>query len=237
MKEAEFNSIFEKYLENLKINLSNEQIKKFYLYMNDLLEWNEKFNLTAITEPKEIILKHFVDSLAISKYIKGKKILDIGTGAGFPGIPLKIYKPELEVVLLDSLNKRINFLNNIIQNLELNNIEAIHGRAEEFGRKIEYREQFDIVASRAVANMEALSEFMLPFVKKNGFAICMKGQIDEELAQSHQKISNLGGKVIKVDNYILPLTDMERSVVIIEKVSNTISKYPRSFSQIKSKKK
>ena len=237
MDKSEFNSVCMKYLQNVDIKLNNTQLDMLYIYMNEMLEWNKKFNLTAITEPEEIILKHFIDSMLVAKYVKEGKVIDIGTGAGFPGIPLKIYKPELEIVLLDSLNKRVNFLNNILEKLKLNGIYAVHGRAEDMGKLAEYREKFDFATSRAVANMEMLSEFMIPFVKKGGLAVCMKGQIKEELEKAEDRISALGGKVINVDNYTLPLTDMERSMVVIKKMSNTPSKYPRSFSQIKSGKK
>jgi len=165
MDIKEFKNVFEKYLNCIDVKLNDEQFNKFYLYMKELLEWNQKINLTAITEPNEIILKHFVDSIIISKYIKDTFILDIGTGAGFPGIPVKIVNDNLNVTLLDSLNKRINFLNEIINKLSLFAIKAVHGRAEEFGNNLEYRENFDIVTSRAVANLEVLSEYMLPFTK------------------------------------------------------------------------
>ena len=169
MKMEEFKREFEKYLEKMSISLNKEQYDQFYAYMVLLIEWNEKINLTAITEPQEIILKHFVDSLTIAKYIEeGKTIIDMGTGAGFPGIPLKIYRNDVKVVLADSLNKRIKFLNEIIEKLQLKNIETIHCRAEELGKNKEYREKFDYATSRAVANLSTLSEYLFPYVKLNG---------------------------------------------------------------------
>ena len=159
MEIKEFREILMEYLKTMDIKLNDEQIQKFYKYMELLLEWNEKINLTAIIEPKEIILKHFVDSLTIAKYIKEKdRLIDVGTGAGFPGIPLKIYREDIEITLVDSLNKRINFLNEVIEELNLSNIETVHSRAEELGKNKKYRERFDIATSRAVANLSTLSE-------------------------------------------------------------------------------
>ena len=176
MEIKEFEPLLRKYLEELNINLNSEQIFKFYNYMNLLIDWNKKLNLTAITEPEEIVVKHFVDSLTISKYIKeNSKLIDVGTGAGFPGIPLKIYRSDIDVTLLDSLNKRINFLDHVIKELNLEEIKAVHGRAEEYARETEHREKFDIATSRAVANMATLSEYLIPYVKVNGIVIAMKG--------------------------------------------------------------
>lgn len=163
MEIKEFREILMEYLKTMDIKLNDEQIQKFYKYMELLLEWNEKINLTAIIEPKEIILKHFVDSLTIAKYIKEKdRLIDVGTGAGFPGIPLKIYREDIEITLVDSLNKRINFLNEVIEELNLSNIETVHSRAEELGKNKKYRERFDIATSRAVANLSTLSEYLVP---------------------------------------------------------------------------
>ena len=176
MKIEEFEEILNGHLKEINIELNKEQVEQFYKYMQLLIEWNEKINLTAITEPKEIILKHFVDSLTIEKHIeKGANLVDVGTGAGFPGIPIKIYRKDVNIVLVDSLNKRINFLNKIIKELNLSNIETIHSRAEEFGRNKKYREKFDISTSRAVANLSTLSEYLVPLIKKTGKCICMKG--------------------------------------------------------------
>ena len=194
MKVEDFGVEIKKYLQELEIELDENQIKQFYLFMQLLLEWNEKINLTTITDENEIILKHFVDSLTVAKYIKkGAKVIDVGTGGGFPGIPLKIYRPDLDVVLLDSLNKRVNFLNDVIENLDLESIKVIHGRAEDAGQDKKYRESFDVAISRAVANMATLSEYLIPFVKVGGIAIAMKGpEIEEELNGAKKAIKILG---------------------------------------------
>lgn len=229
MKMEEFKREFEKYLEKMSISLNKEQYDQFYAYMVLLIEWNEKINLTAITEPQEIILKHFVDSLTIAKYIEeGKTIIDMGTGAGFPGIPLKIYRNDVKVVLADSLNKRIKFLNEVIEKLQLKNIETIHCRAEELGKNKEYREKFDYATSRAVANLPTLSEYLLPFVKLNGSCIFMKTmEIDEELENAKKAIKILGGRIEKVDKFKIPESDLGRSIIIVKKEKQTPSKYPR----------
>lgn len=229
MKIEEFKEKLNSYLEEIDIKLDEKQIKQFYEYMNLLLEWNEKMNLTAITEKNEIILKHFVDCLTISKHIKqGAYMIDVGTGAGFPGIPIKIAREDVEIVLMDSLNKRINFLNDVIENLGLEKIETIHSRAEELGKNKNYREKFDVATSRAVANLNTLSEYMLPFVKKGGVAICMKGpDANEELDKAKKAISILGGTAREVYSFVLPNSDISRNVVVVEKVRNTPAKYPR----------
>lgn len=229
MDIKEFNEIFNKYLKDLNIKLDEEQIKKFYIYMNLLIDWNEKINLTSIIKPKEIILKHFIDCLTIAKYIEeNSELIDMGTGAGFPGIPLKIYRDDLKIVLADSLNKRLNFLNEVIDTLKLDSIETIHTRAEELGKNKKYREQFDIATSRAVANLATLSEYLLPFVKVGGKCICMKGpDIDEEINIAEKAITILGGKIVKKDVFNLPQSDLGRSIVIIKKVKDTPGKFPR----------
>lgn len=186
-------------------------------------------NLTAITEPQEILLKHFIDSLTIAQYIKeNHKILDIGTGAGFPGIPLKIIYENAQITLLDALNKRIHFLQTVIQELQLTNIQAVHGRAEEYSKQENVRESYDIVTSRAVARLNVLLEYMLPFTKVGGKCICMKSvKIEEELEEAKKAIEILGGEFEKIDTILLPETDIARDIVIIRKVKNTPSKYPR----------
>lgn len=211
------------------VMLSEEQQNQFYNYMELLLEWNEKLNLTAITDQEQILTKHFIDSLSIAPYINlSDKILDIGTGAGFPGIPLKIALPQNSFTLLDSLNKRINFLNVIIQELKLKNIKAIHGRAEEFNKINGERENYEIVVSRAVAKLNVLLEYMLPFVKIGGKCICMKSiDIDEELKEAEKAIKTLGGRIEKIDSITLENTDIQRKIVIIKKVQETPKKYPR----------
>lgn len=226
----------ESFINNLKadtnklnIDLTDIQAENFYTYMNLLLEWNQKINLTAITEPEEIIKKHFIDSLTIKKYIKDNSyVIDVGTGAGFPGIPLNIISSSSEIVLLDALNKRLNFLNEVIKQANLENIKTVHFRAEEAGKNREYREKFDIAASRAVAPLNILVEYLLPFVKIGGKCICMKGSnIEEELENSKNAISILGGKIENIESFTLPGTDIARNVMVISKVSKTPEKYPR----------
>lgn len=229
MKFEEFKEILEKQASLIDINLTEVQIKKFYQYLLLLLKWNEKINLTAITEIKEIILKHFIDSLTICKYIpKNAKFMDVGTGAGFPGIPIKIVREDVEVTLLDSLNKRILFLNEVIKSLEIKKIEAVHGRAEELGRNKKYRQKFDIVTSRAVANLSILSEYLIPFTKINGKIVIMKGsEIEEEVKNAEKAIRVLGGTIVNIDKFLLPESDMKRNIILIEKISDTPNQYPR----------
>ena len=216
-------------LKEFNIEINKEQIKSFEKYMNLLLEWNEKINLTAITQSDEVKLKHFVDSLTVLKYINDDdKVIDIGTGAGFPGIPLKIMNENTKITLLDSLNKRINFLNIVIETLNLRNIQAIHGRAEEIARNKLYREKYDVAVSRAVANLSTLTEYMLPFVKVGGKCICMKGaNVNEELERAQNAIKELGGEIERVDNFYLSDNDNERNIIVIKKVKETNPKYPR----------
>lgn len=215
--------------KKIDVILDEEQIQKFYKYMELLLEWNEKINLTAIVEPRDVILKHFVDSLTICKELqKNKTLADIGTGAGFPGIPVKILRPDLDITLIDSLNKRVNFLTMVIEALKLEKIVALHGRIEDFGKNKKYREKFDYVTSRAVANLSTLSEYMIPLVKIGGKCICMKGSnIDEELKNAEKAVKTLGGKIEKVDTFLLPDTDMGRNIILIKKEKATPNKYPR----------
>jgi 16S rRNA (guanine527-N7)-methyltransferase len=229
MEKKDWIQELERKAKKMKIELSNQQLEQFYLYMNLLLEWNEKINLTAITDPKEIILKHFIDSITIATYLKNaQSILDIGTGAGFPGIPLAILENSKDFILMDSLNKRIIFLQEVIQKLTLTRVQAIHGRAEELGKEKEHREHYDLVTSRAVAKLNILLEYMLPFIKMGGRCICMKSQeIEEELEEAKQAIELLGGKLEKVDEIILPESDVKRKIIVIQKVRQTPIKYPR----------
>ena len=229
MDIQKFSDLMIDYGKEIHIVFTEEQLQKFYQYMNLLIEWNKKINLTAIVEPKEIILKHFIDSLTIIKYIdKSKTVIDIGTGAGFPGIPVKIMREDLDITLLDSLNKRIHFLNEVIQKLELKNITAIHARIEEFAKNKQYREAFDVATSRAVANLTTLSEYMLPMVDLKGMAICMKGsEINEEISKSKNSIKLLGGKIDKIEEFTLPKSDNRRNLILIKKERQTPGKYPR----------
>lgn len=215
---------------DLGIELNIKQQDQFTKYKELLKEWNEKINITAITDDKEIDIKHFLDSLTPSNYFIGKKkVIDIGTGGGFPGLPLKIWNNDLDITLLDSLNKRIIFLNEVIKELNFIDIIAIHGRAEELGRTQKYREQYDVCVSRAVASLNTLSEYCLPFVKVGGFFISMKGSnIDDELSKSEKAINILGGKIVKKEIIILPNSDIEHSLIIIEKKEETPTKYPRA---------
>lgn len=225
------NNVLTEKVKELSILLNDKQIQQFEQYYNILVEWNKVMNLTAITEYEEVVEKHFLDSLTIVNAIHVKKIetlIDVGTGAGFPGIPLKIAFPHLKVTLLDSLNKRIKFLNEVIDLLELNDIKAIHGRAEDYAKQAEYREQYDICVSRAVANLATLSEYCLPYVKVDGLFVPYKsGEIDEELKSSEKAVSILGGKVEEVVKFQLPGTDIGRSFVKIHKIKETKKKYPR----------
>lgn len=217
----------------LSIDLSDAQISKFYEYYLMIIEWNKFMNLTAVTEMQEVITKHFVDSLLIVKtgnYISDNalSVIDVGTGAGFPGIPLKIAFPNLCIILVDSLNKRISFLNHVIETLQLENITAIHSRAEDLGQDKRFREQFDLCVSRAVSNIATLSEYCLPFVKIGGKFISYKsGKIQEELDAGKRAIHTLGGKVIDTKYVTFSKENMERSFVVIEKKEFTKKKYPR----------
>ncbi len=217
---------------DLEIKLNEEQKKKFTEYKRLLKEWNKKINITAITEDDDIDIKHFLDSL--TPYTTGlfngnKKIIDIGTGGGFPGLPLKILNPQLHVTLLDSLNKRIIFLNEVISLLDLMEIEAIHGRAEELGRTEDHRGIYDIVISRAVASLNTLSEYCIPFVKVGGYFISMKGSdVYDEIKDAEKGIKILGGNIIKKEIITLPKSDIVHSLIIIEKIKETPTKYPRA---------
>lgn len=227
-KEEFFNKMQEK-SKFINIDFSVEQLEKFYRYMELLIEWNEKINLTAIIEPEEIILKHFIDSLTIYKDLKkAKSFVDVGTGAGFPGIPIAILNNALKVTLVDSLNKRLIFLQEVIKELNLNNVELVHARAEEFGQNKKYREKFDIATSRAVANLATLSEYLIPLVKINGKCLCMKASdANEEISQAQKAIELLGGKITNVEEFNLPQSDIGRTIIIIDKIKMTPNKFPR----------
>ena len=208
-------------------NLSNEQIEEFKTYYKLLIEWNKKINLTAITEEEEVITKHFADSLSILKYIPdNSKVIDVGTGAGFPGVPLKIANESLQITLLDSLNKRLLFLDEVIKELDLKDIKTIHGRAEEIAHNKDYREQYDIAVCRAVAKLNVLAEYMLPYLKVGGTFICMKGpNINEEIESSMKAIKLLGGRIEKIESF--ELEENQRNIIIIKKEKNSPKNFPR----------
>jgi len=217
--------------ENIGLSFDEDKYNKFMQYKDMIQEWNQKINLTAITEDSEIIKKHFIDSIKIFKYENlknAKRIIDVGTGGGFPGIPMKIMFPDMEVVLLDSLNKRINFLNEVIGKLGLEKATTIHGRAEDFAREPIYRESFDVVVSRAVANLTTLSELCIPYVKVGGSFVAMKGPaIDEEIKEAQKAIGILGGKISSLIEVEIEESDLNHNLVIINKGRNTPKDYPR----------
>lgn len=229
-----FERVFLENTEKLDLSVNKELIEQFYLYYKMLVEWNEKMNLTAITDLEDVIVKHFIDSLMVLKFLpqNAESLIDVGTGAGFPGVPLKIAKNELKVTLLDSLNKRLIFLNALKEKLDLD-FDLIHARAEELGRKENSREKFDISTSRAVASLNVLSEYCLPFVKVGGLFIAMKsGNVDEELESAKKSISLLGGKIEKIEKFDLP-NNISRSIILIRKIKNTNKLYPRASAKIK----
>ena len=213
------------------VELNDKQIQQFIKYHEILVEWNSFMNLTGITEYEEVVQKHFVDSLVLCKAIDVNQIeslIDIGTGAGFPGIPLKIAYPHLKVTLLDSLQKRIKFLDEVIMQLGLTEVETIHGRAEDFAKPSMKRESYAVCVSRAVANLASLSEYCLPYVKVDGYFVPYKsGKIDEELSESKKAVFVLGGKIEDEVKFNLPDSDISRSLIKIKKVSGTPKKYPR----------
>jgi len=219
-------------------NLSDRQLNHLSTYANLLVEWNEKMNLTAITQNCEIATKHFADSLYGMKFIKdAKTLIDVGTGAGFPGLPLKIATPSLSLTLLDSLNKRLNFLNTVVDELNLSDVTTVHSRAED-GATIgsSLRESFDVAVSRAVANLSVLCEYCLPYVKLGGVFLAYKGsEVEDELAESQNAIETLGGEVEGIFKYTIPKTDITHSIVVIKKVKNTPVKYPRQGGKIQKK--
>ena len=236
MEYIEFKNRLQESFQTQKIDVSEKQCKKFFEYMKLLIEWNEKINLTAIVEPGQVITKHFLDSLTILNYrgTKQQKIIDVGTGAGFPGIPIKIMDDLSEITLLDSLNKRIIFLQEVINKNNLKNIRAIHGRAEDFGQDKLYREKYDVCVARAVAPMNILVEYLLPFARVNGICICMKGaNIEEELEEAKKAINLLGGKIEKVESFGLSGSEDRRNIIIIRKISKTPKQYPRKAGTAK----
>lgn len=225
----EYNTLLLTEAENQGIKLTEKQIHQFNLYYELLTEKNKVMNLTAITEYSEVVKKHFIDSLMISRNVDMSKITnlcDVGTGAGFPGIPLKIVYPHLHLTLVDSVGKRVNFLSDVVNKLELTNVETVHSRTEDLACNAKYREKFDLVTARAVASMNVLAEYCIPYAKINGYFVAYKsGNIIEELKNAQNAIKILGGKVEKTD--IFELYGMGRSVVLIKKIKNTPKMYPR----------
>lgn len=221
------------FLEQSGIVLSDKQINQFLKYYDLLNQWNQVMNLTTIIEPEEVVVKHFADSLTLAYVIhdmgeKVYKMIDVGTGAGFPGIPLKIVYPGIRLTLLDSLNKRVRFLQKVCEDLKLDEVQTIHGRAEEYGKKIEYREQYDICVSRAVSNLATLSEYCLPFVRVGGYFVSYKSEkAEEELENSKFAVKILGGKIDEVKEFLLERTKAKRVLIKIKKEYSTGKKYPR----------
>ncbi len=219
-----------KCLEQWNLQLDEKQIGQFHKYRELLIEWNSFMNLTTITEPQEVELKHFVDSLALLSYmdLKDLSLIDLGTGAGFPGVPLKIAIPSLQVTLVDSLQKRIGFLETVVKELNLTGIDAVHARAEDLAHDGNFREQFDVCTSRAVANLATLSEYCLPFVKKGGYFVPYKSdKVEEELQEAAYAIEQTGGSSERIEMFSLPDSDCKRSLIFIRKVNPTPGKYPR----------
>lgn len=225
--------------DEVNIEFNDDMYNKFIKYMRLVQEWNQKINLTAITEDEEFIKKHFIDCIKAFKSpeLKGAKtVIDVGTGAGFPGLPIAILRDDIEVTLLDSLNKRVNFLNLVVKELGLKNVKTIHSRAEDGARNKELREKFDIATSRAVANMAVLSEFCLPYVKISGYFVALKGPaIEEELETSKKALSVLGGKLLRVDETLIEETDLNHNIVVVEKIKECPKTYPRKAGTVTKK--
>jgi 16S rRNA (guanine527-N7)-methyltransferase len=223
--------MFQTSLKEKGIELSEKQLAQFETYFNLLVEWNEKMNLTAITEKEEVYLKHFYDSVTAAFYFDFKRditVCDVGAGAGFPAIPLKICFPEIKLTVVDSLNKRIGFLEHVANELGLENVSMYHDRAETFAHKQEFRQQFDLVMARAVARLSVLSELCLPLVKKGGHFLGMKGaNLPGEVRDGEKAVQLLGGKIQDIYSFSLPIEESERNIVIIEKVKETPKKFPR----------
>ena len=233
-----FNDILREKAEKSGITLTEEQIEKLRIYYELLVEWNEKMNLTALTEPDDVALKHFCDSILLLSYAdvkEGSSLIDVGTGAGFPSVPIKIVRPDIKLCLLDSLNKRLVFLQEVVDKLGLENVKIVHARAEDGARKADLREKFDYSTSRAVAQLNVLSEYCLPYVKVGGSFLAMKGKYsEEEIDNAKSAIKTLGGKIEMVDTYNL-IDTSERTIIQIKKISDTDKRYPRTSAKIKSK--
>lgn len=229
MEKKEFNNKIIEYANTLNISIDENKASLFYEYMNLILEWNEKINLTAITEPEDVIVKHFIDSLTIANDIENSsRIIDVGTGAGFPGIPLKIYNESLKITLLDSLNKRTVFLKEVVEKLNLKNVEIIHGRAEDYAQDEEYREKYDYAVSRAVAPLNILLEYLVPYTKINGNVIAMKGSsAEEEINNSQNALKKLDSSIKNIQKINLPKDSGERYIIVLNKNKKTNKIYPR----------
>lgn len=225
----EFRITFLEEAKKIKVTVDDEMIKKFYSYMNGIIEWNDKVNVTAITDEKMFIVKHFIDSLTVNRFVENKEsVIDIGTGAGFPGIPLKILNLNLKVTLIDSVNKKLNVIRDLAEKIDLKNLEIIHTRAEDLANKDEYRENYDVATTRAVSNFSTIVEYMLPFVKIGGYAVCMKGpNYKEELEEARNAIKILGGEVEFIETLNVN-EELERNIIVIKKIKETPKKYPRS---------
>lgn len=228
--------ILKKGIEDFGLEANEKVLSDFQKYKELLVEWNQKMNLTGIEDEKEVFIKHFLDSIsAVTKgYIQnGMSLIDVGTGAGFPGMPLRICLPELKVTLLDSLNKRINFLQEVSSKLSIDDIEFIHGRAEDFGKNEDYREKYDIATARAVAGLPVLMEFCVPFIKVGGYFVCLKGpNANLELEESKKAMEILGVEYIEKIDVKLPESDLNHNILIFKKVKNTPSKYPRKAGKV-----
>lgn len=229
MDLKEFEVFFEKELNKNQLTVSKDSYEKYFKYMKNVLEWNTKINVTAVRDEENFIIKHYIDSLVISKYVEGNpRVIDIGTGAGFPGVPVKLYNEDMDITLIDSINKKLNVIRESIKDLDLKNIEIIHSRAEDLAVKEGYRESFDVATTRAVSNLSTILEYMMPFIKVGGIAVCMKGpNYQEELDSARNAIKVLGGKLELIENFNIN-TEYERNIIIIKKVSKTPNKYPRS---------
>ena len=229
MEKEIFKQMLKENAEIIGVKLDDCMLEQFCNYKELVIEWNEKINLTAITERNDVFTKHFLDSILSVDIIKeGASVVDVGTGAGFPGIPVKILNKDNQVVLFDSLNKRLKVLEDIIEKIGLSNIETLHGRAEETFKNKNHREKYDIATSRAVAPLNVLVELMIPAVKVGGICICMKGNnAESEIEEAKKAIKELGGEIIKVEKLVLPQLNLERNIITIKKLKETSNKYPR----------
>lgn len=228
MNIEEFKNIFLEETKKINVSVDDDMLNKFYTYMKEIIVWNDKVNVTAITDEKMFIVKHFIDSLTVNRFVENKtNIIDIGTGAGFPGIPLKIVNPNLKVTLIDSVNKKLNVIRDISEKFNFTNLEIIHTRAEDLANNKEYREKYDVATTRAVSNLTTILEYMLPFVKIGGYAVCMKGpNYKEELEDARKAIEVLGGEYQFIEELNVD-EELERNIIIIKKVKETPKKYPR----------